>query len=154
MKPFAEALLRIGGDGMNPELCAGVDPKICTDILGIIPDKQSTKGEPLSKKHDIGIKRRTSVWMYSTENRIENDDPYDPLPHINHIIQVFSGKRMQFDQIRSMGNVRISICITWGVVHGSYTLDRQMLETILGMGIDEVRYIFVGIDDEEEETTG
>ena len=150
MKPFTEVCLRIGGDGMNPELCAGVNPKICTDILGITPDIQLTIGEPLSMTHDIGIKRRTSVWMYSTENRIKNDDPFDPIPHVNHIIQLFSGKRHLFDRIRNIGNVRISICVTWGVQHGSYTFDNQLIQTILDMGIDEVRHIFVSVDDEEE----
>ena len=153
MKPFAEVCLRIGGDGMNPELCAGVDPKVCTDILKIIPDIQCTKGEPLSITHDNGIKRRTSVWIYSSENHIKNDDPYDALPHINHVIQVFSGKKEMFDQIRRKGNVCISFCISLGVSHGGYTLDRQMLETILGLGVDEIRHVFVSIDDEEAKTT-
>lgn len=154
MRPFAEVCLRIGGYHNNDGNIGGegVNPNFCTQLLGIAPNTQWEKGDPCpSLPSGMELTRRINLWMYSTENRVENDDPYDPLPHINHIIQVFSEKKAQFNQIHSTGNVCISICITWGVQHGSYTLDRQMLETILKMGIDEIRYIFVGIEDEEED---
>ena len=150
MKPFSEVCLRIGGGGIDPEIFDGVDPEFCTKLLGIVPDKQWRMGDPCpSSPPGMKLTRRINLWMYSTKNRIENDDPYDPLPHINHIIRIFSGKRAQFEQIRSMGDVRISMCISWGVVHGSYTIDRRLHEAILKMGIDEIRYIFIGIEDEE-----
>ena len=143
MKQFSEAHLRIGGKG--------VDPEICSEILGVQPDKQWVKGERFGMEYGVTLERRIGLWMYYAEKHVKNNDPYDPLPYINHIVQLFSGKRRQFGRIRnSMKNVNISISITLRVPAVTYTMDRNLLGTILKMGIDEMRYIFVGIEDEEE----
>ena len=142
MKPYSNATLRIGGDGLNP--------KVCSELLGIIPDKQWRKGEPFMISPGRMHEKHSGLWMYETENRVKSNNPFDPLPHVNHIIQVFSGKKMQFDKIRNdMKNVSVSIFITLGVPSVTYTLDKQTLETILAIGVDDMNYTFIGIENEE-----
>jgi len=143
VKPFSQAALRIGGDGVNPTLC--------TECLGVIPGKQWKKGDPFLLEPGRAHNRYSGLWLYSTEAHVPNDDPYDPLPHISHIIQLFSGKREQFDRIRELGDVRISFIVEWWVPHGNYTLDRTVLGAILDLGVDDISCIFVGIEDEEGE---
>jgi hypothetical protein len=145
-KPYSRVHLRIGGDG--------VDPKVCSEILGVLPDKQWKKGDPWMgggwKMHEKHI----GLWKYHAEKHVQNDDPYDPLPLVNHTIQIFAGKRALFDQIRNTMRGSISMSITMGASSVSYELDRRLLETILDMGIDDINCTFIGIEEEEEEEKG
>ena len=159
MKAFAEVCLTIVGNG--------VDPAICSKLLGVLPDIKWKKGDVIGVDDDGTIRTRFSgLWQYRAEKHVKKIDPYDPLPLVRHIIRVFSGKKAQFDQIReSMGEgqkpnkkfkypeelryVTIVLSIHWGVPHGSYIMDKQLLDTILEMGIDEIRYMFASVDYDE-----
>jgi hypothetical protein len=142
---FASAALRIGGDGVRPSLF--------TELLQVAPDKKWRKDEPFVDVLGRTRKRRIGLWMYDSSNHFQHDDAYDPLPHVNHIIQVFSGKRTLFDQIRGTGGIRISFIIEWGVSHGNYTLDKQLIGTIFDLGVDDINLIFIGIDEEDSTET-
>jgi len=158
MKAFVEVGLNIIGNE--------VDPAICTKLLGVLPDRQFKKGDVWAIREDEICTHDSGLWQYSAEKHVKKIDPYDPLPLVRHIIRVFSGKKAQFDQIReSMGEgqkpnkkfkypenlryVTIKISIFWGVPHGSYTMDEKLLDTILEMGIDEIRYMFASVDYDE-----
>jgi len=161
MKTFTEASLQINGDG--------VDPEICSRLLGVLPDIKWKKGDVIRVDTDGTIRTRPSgLWGYDAEKHVQHSDPYDPLLLVNHIIQVFSGKRAQFDQIhKSMGDgekpdieldwfetnkyITVTLSITWGVPHGSYILEKRLLETILNMGVDAVRCFFVSVDYPQED---
>ena len=161
MKPFLEVRLQIGGSHVNPD--------ICTQLLGVPPDKQWKRGECFTPvENGTEIVRKTGLWIYCIEKHVHHDDPYDPLPLVNHFIRTFAEKKAAFDQIhKSMSDgerpsfpleypdnlkyATISLDISWGVVHGFYALDKRTLETILEIGIDEVRCGFVSIENEEEE---
>jgi len=143
-KPYSRAHLQIGGDSVNPD--------ICSEILGVLPDKQWKKGDPWMGGGLEMHRKCVGLWMYHAEKHVQNNDPYDPLPLVNHIIQVFLEKRERFDQIRNtMSGVSISMSITMGVSSVSYELDKRLLENILKMGVDGIRYIFIGIEEETGE---
>ena len=150
MNSYSEVCLRIGGymeeDGrIGGE---GIDPEFCTKLLEIIPDKQWRKGDLFGIEYGASIKRRINLWMYSTKNRIKNDSPCDLLPHLRHIIKIFGGKSAQFNRMRNMGDVKISIFITSVYTSVTYTLDRLLIEDILELGVDEVKFDFIGIKNE------
>ena len=139
MSFYSSACLRIGGDGVNPELCSSV--------LQISPDKAWTKGEFYRLKHDgREVRRHTGLWMYVSKLQIP---PFEPSLHVREIIRIFKGKANAFDEIRALGDVRISVIISWGISHGTYYLDKMLLREILDLGVDDVGYCFVGIDEDE-----
>lgn len=139
MSYFASACLRIIGDGVNPELYS--------DALRIMPDKAWKKGDVYCLKHDGRMARRnTGLWMYSSKLEIP---PFDPDLHAKEILRVFSGKAAVFEEIKKRDEVKISVIIDWGISHGTYYLDRQLLKDILALGVDDIGCCFVGIDENE-----
>ena len=138
MSYFSSACLRIGGDDVNPELCSS--------LLQITPDRSCAKSKIYYHKRDGKEARQyTWLWLYASKLDIP---PYNPDLHVKEIVRVFQGKRKAFDEIRKHGNVRVSLIVDWGISHGTYYLDRNLLQEILNLGVDDVGYCFVGIDDE------
>ena len=139
MSYFSSACLRISGDDVNPELCSS--------LLQITPDRSWAKGEIYYLKRD-GRKaiRNTGLWRYASKLDIP---PYNPDLHVKEIIRVFQGKRKVFDEIRKLGDVQFSLIVEWGISHGTYYLDKNLLQEILDLGVDDVGYCFVGIDRDE-----
>ena len=141
MSYFSSACLRIIGDGVSPELCSAV--------LKIMPDKAWKKGDAYHLKHDGRVARHnTGLWVYSSKLDIP---PFNPDLHAKEIIRIFSGKAAAFEELKKQGDVRISVIIDWGISHGTYYLDRQLLQNILDLGVDDVGCCFVGIDEDESE---
>ena len=139
MSYFSSACLRIIGDSVNPDLCS--------EVLKIMPDKAWKKGDVYHLKHDGRmVRRNTGLWMYSSKLEIP---PFDPDLHAKEIIRVFSGRAPAFEVIKKCEGVRISVIIDWGISHGTYYLDRQLLKDILALGVDDVGCCFVGIDEDE-----
>ncbi len=139
---FSSACLRIGGDD--------VDPELCSSILQIKPDRSWSKGEIYHHKRDGREARRyTGLWLYASKLDIP---PYDPDLHVREIVRVFQGKKKAFDEIRKLGAVRISLIVDWGISHGTYYLDKDLLQDILNIGVDDVGYCFVGIDEDDTST--
>ena len=140
MSYFSSACLRISGDDVNPGLCSA--------LLKIEPDRAWAKGEIYRHKRDGSEARRyTGLWLYASKLAIP---PYDPDLHAREIVRVFQGKGEAFDDIRKQGRVRISLIIDWGISHGTYYLDKGLLRDILNLGVDDVGYCFVGIDEDDE----
>ena len=139
---FSSACLRIGGDD--------VDPELCSSISQIKPDRSWSKGEIYHHKRDGREARRyTGLWLYASKLDIP---PYDPDLHVREIVRVFQGKKKAFDEIRKLGAVRISLIVDWGISHGTYYLDKDLLQDILNIGVDDVGYCFVGIDEDDTST--
>ena len=140
MSYFSSACLRISGDDVNPELCSA--------LLRIKPDHAWAKGETYHfKKDGREAIRNTGLWLYSSKLAIP---PYDPDLHAREIVRVFQGKREALEDIRKQGRVQISLIIDWGISHGTYYLDKGLLRDILNLGVDDVGYCFVGIDEDDE----
>ena len=140
---FSSACLRIGGDDVNPELCSS--------LLQITPDRSWSKGEIYHHKKDgREAKRYTGLWLYASKLDLP---PYDPALHVKEIIRVFKDKVNAFNEIRKLGDVRVSLIVEWGISHGTYYLDKDVLRDVMNLGVDDVGYCFVGIDEECERAT-
>ena len=140
MSYFSSACLRICGDDVNPELCSS--------LLQIMPDRSWAKGEIYHHKRDgREAIRNTGLWVYDSKLTIP---PYNPDLYAREIVRMFQGKGKVFDEIRKQGDVRISLIIDWGISHGTYYLDKGLLRDILNLGVDDVGYCFVGIDEDDE----
>lgn len=141
MKYSSSASFRIGGDD--------VKPSACSSGLRLTPDRSWAKDEIYHIKHTgCEARRITGLWRYESKRGLL---PYDPVAQTREIMRVLHGKAEALEAIRRQGSVWMSLITRWGISHGTYCFDRQFIQEILDLGVDDVGLCFVGLLGEDEE---
>jgi len=135
----ASATLRIIGDKVVPE--------DCTKLLKLKPTRAWGKDQLYISVTGHEVKRLTGLWVLESEFFVDSDDP---VVHAEYMFEKFKSCKKPFEILTKTQDAKITFYIEWAISHGTYSLPRDLLERILALGIHDVSFTFIGLDDPEE----